>query len=410
MSAQITQKATSSILQVSKPIVSHLPGAAQKSDFDEATSHLSHQVESSDSHSEKKFRTQAKALEVVYKGHISGTNILSQIRGFTYGLYKGFVKWHTGVTDDDEGSEDSENLEGPHTHVGLILREKPDLKDAYNYFTLKVEGSEGIRPTLVSPLGKGNAKPLKKLSNYVAYLCDGHDNGTYDDTWNYKYDHELVSCKSVVAKALCLMSRGATFEEMYKSGSWDLRADLAANKKKILSAWRETKRILYKSEPCKLRPWQAECIHKLDKQNDREVMWIVDPDGNHGKTFLCKEMALHHDAAVFGNAGKKDLAFAYDDQPIVAFNLTRTTTERVNYEAMEALKDGLLFSAKYESETKVFTPPKMVVMSNNYPNYDSMSLDRWCVYELKGGALIKSPSPSPQEDFSRSSGTTSSLW
>ena len=88
---------------------------------------------------------------------------------------------------------------------------------------------------------------------------------------------------------------------------------------------------------------------------------------------------------MFGNAGKKDIAFAYDDQELVAFNLTRTTTERVNYEAIEALKDGLFFSGKYESETKVFDSPKLVIMSNSLPCYESMSMDRWDVYELKSG-------------------------
>lgn len=133
-------------------------------------------------------------------------------------------------------------------------------------------------------------------------------------------------------------------------------------------------------------------------QNDRELIWIYDPIGNSGKTTFCKELGLHHDAACFANAGKKDLAFAYDDQPIICFNLTRTTTDRVNYESMEALKDGLLFSAKYGSETKIRSKcPSMVIMSNTMPNLESMSDDRWCIFELKEGALSKLPSPILQE-------------
>ena len=102
---------------------------------------------------------------------------------------------------------------------------------------------------------------------------------------------------------------------------------------------------------------------------------------------------------MFGNAGMKDIAYAYDGQDTVAFNLTRCTEGRVNYTAMEALKDGLLFSAKYESEPKVYpTPPAMVVMSNTLPDYSSMSLDRWRVLSLRGGALTELPSPPPSGD------------
>lgn len=332
----------------------------------------------------KTFRTQGKALEVVFNDHHDGDAILAHYRTLTYGLYKGFVKWHK------EGK--------PHTHVGLILRDKPDISDVYSYFTVNIDGVE-LKPNLVKRLGKGNGKPLNKLSKYVSYLTDGHDNGTYKDTWNYKYDHEVDICSTVVGRALCCMARGDTYEDMFKAASWDERGELAAAKKKILSAWRECERVLEPPKPVELRPWQQECLDKVKEQGDRKLLWVYDPKGNSGKTKLCKEMALHHDTAVFGNAGKKDLAYAYDGQPIVAFNLTRTTEGRVNYESMESLKDGLMFSAKYESETKVYqNPPKMLVMSNTLPDTTAMSIDRWDMYQLEEGRLSKLPSPSPQED------------
>ena len=181
------------------------------------------------------------------------------------------------------------------------------------------------------------------------------------------------------------MSRGLTYEQIFKDGDWNMRADLAAAKKRILSAWRETKKILTPPEPLQLRPWQQECLDIVQAQDDRTVTWIRDSDGNNGKTVLCKEMALHYKAAVFGNAGKKDLSYAYNDQEIIAFNLTRTTTDRINYESIEAFKDGLMFSGKYESETKVFNSPNMLVMSNELPNYKAMSADRWQVYDLREG-------------------------
>lgn len=156
--------------------------------------------------------------------------MLDHIAKQTFGIYKAFVKWH--------------RKDGDHTHVAVILREKPKLRHPYEYFTLKV-GDLGdkteLKPSLVKPLGKGNSKPIKKLSKYVAYLVDGHDNGQYEDTWNYKYDHELINCATTVGRALCLMSRDYTYEQIYKDACWDERAKLSDKRKNILSAWRQFK-------------------------------------------------------------------------------------------------------------------------------------------------------------------------
>ena len=330
----------------------------------------------------RKFETQARALEVVYKGHIIGERILGALQKKTYGLYKAFVKWHSN--------------DHAHTHVGLILREKPKLRDAYGYFTVKI-ADEDVRPTLVASLGKGHGKPLKKLAKYVGYLTDGHDNGNYKDTWNYKYDHELDSCKTVQVRVLCLMTRGQTFDDVYKSASWDDKYEMSLCQKKIYSAYYKWVDICRKPAPLVLREWQSEVVDMLKTQNDREILWIYDKKGNNGKTVLCKQLSMHHGAAVYNNAGKKDISYAYDYQPIVAFNLTRTTQGRVNYEVMESLKDGLLFSSKYESTMKVFTPPKLVVMSNSLPDFSSMSEDRWKVLTLDGGRLLSHQAPQTQE-------------
>ena len=338
-----------------------------------------------------KFKTQAKSIELIFDGHVNAQHILDYIREQTFGLYKGFVKWHIGTPDAIKN----------HTHVAIILREKPNILDAYKYFTIPKVGTLGsFRPHLVSTLGKGNGKPIKKLNKYVSYLVDGHDNGTYKDTWNYKYDHELDSCKDIVSHALCLMLRGHTYNEIYKSSNWDIRSKLTLNQKKILVCVAQAKEILTPPVPVALRQWQQECVDNLKSQDDRQILWVYDPKGNAGKTKLCKELKLHHDTAVFCNAGKKDLAFAFNDQKQIAFNLTRTTEGRVNYEAMESLKDGLIFSGKYESTTKVFTPPKMVVFSNTLPDYESMSNDRWNVFKIENGAFNKLPSPISQEHIS----------
>lgn len=121
---------------------------------------------------EKKFRLTSLVAFVVYDGLLNRDELIIWARQL--GIQKCFIKWHKSPKD--------------HTHLIILLIDKPDYKDAYKKFTF-----QGVRPNLVDR-GKG-AKQLscaKKFTNAVTYLCDGHDNGRYQDTTNYKYDHELL--------------------------------------------------------------------------------------------------------------------------------------------------------------------------------------------------------------------------
>lgn len=334
----------------------------------------------------KKYTLQSKIIEIVYDQHIQGDLILKQLQKKKFGLYKGFVKWHFN--------------DKPHTHVAVILRDKPKFnikeKQHKRYFVIEVGEVGAVVPHLVKAIGIGNTSPMKKMATYLDYLTDGHDNGHFVDTWNYKLDYELLKTKSVIGKCTLLMSRGQSIDEIYKDADWDFRAQISLNYQKIKLSYKNYIKIMKPPKPKPLRHWQKQTLNLLKKQGDRKILWITDKKGGEGKTFLVKQMAIHHNTAVFNNAGKKDLAFAYNDEPIVAFNLTRTVNGRVNYEAMEQLKDGLMFSGKYESTTKVFDAPAMVVMSNFEPDYTAMSLNRWSIGTLEGGVLTVTKK-TPQE-------------
>lgn len=133
-----------------------------------------------------------------------------------------------------------------------------------------------------------------------------------------------------------------------------------------------------------LLPWQEELHTELSQEpDDRKVIWYCDWEGGTGKTSFAKYMAVHHHATVMTNAKSNDIAYGLPDHPkIVIFNLTRSSQDHINYEAIEAIKDGLIFSGKYESKTKVFNSPHVVIFANKLPDKQKLSADRWDIREM----------------------------
>ena len=126
----------------------------------------------------------------------------------------------------------------------------------------------------------------------------------------------------------------------------------------------------------RLYPWQRVALTMLKHQNDRQISWIIDEEGNTGKTFICKYLRDNRNTIVLEGGRTCDLAHAYNCEPVVCFNFGRDYAE-VNYKFMANLKDGYLFSSKYDSNVKRFKPPKIIAVSNFRPDHKKISVDRW---------------------------------
>lgn len=137
-------------------------------------------------------------------------------------------------------------------------------------------------------------------------------------------------------------------------------------------------------------PWQQGVLDMVsDPPHDREILWLYDPVGNHGKTYMSKYLVDHH-GAFYTNGGKSvDLTYAYDGQPIVVFDFVRDAQEYVGYGVIEQLKNGILFSPKYESGLKRFAVPHVIVFANFLATEGKFSNDRLQVIELNSiGQII----------------------
>lgn len=149
---------------------------------------------------------------------------------------------------------------------------------------------------------------------------------------------------------------------------------------RALCAHRAPARRLEFGEP---NDWQLELADRLSNDaDDRTVEFIVDPDGGKGKTWFCRWMLTHNASTQILGIGKKsDIAYMVDEtKSIFLFNVGRGQMEYLSYGLLEALKDRLLTSTKYQGSTKVWnTKNHVVVLSNEEPDYEKMTGDRYKV-------------------------------
>lgn len=143
-----------------------------------------------------------------------------------------------------------------------------------------------------------------------------------------------------------------------------------------------------------LRPWQRatiELVKGYADESDRSIIWIVDELGNSGKTYLAKAL-YDNRSCLMVSGGSKDICCALasfmeergEGPDIFIWNLPRDNS-CISYSSLESLKDGFVFSPKYKSCCLRFNTPHVIVFSNEYPDIDKLSMDRWKIFRIEGG-------------------------
>jgi len=124
--------------------------------------------------------------------------------------------------------------------------------------------------------------------------------------------------------------------------------------------------------------------------HDREIFWIYDPKGGAGKTDLANHLICNNGFLVFGNAKTADVALAWNGENVI-FDYSRSQQDHINYGVIEDIKNGRIFSGKYQSCTKLYARPKVIIFANFLPDTGKMSSDRWNIHTVKNGVLTATP-------------------
>lgn len=139
-------------------------------------------------------------------------------------------------------------------------------------------------------------------------------------------------------------------------------------------------------EDHELHIWQRDLERTLSAPpNDREIIFVVDELGNQGKTWFAKHYCKKHKDAQYMEPGKKaDMAYALETTKRVLFvNVTRQQVEHMQYSFYESVKDGLVFSPKYESGMKYLDKMHVVILMNQQPDMTLLSNDRYNIINLE---------------------------
>lgn len=135
-----------------------------------------------------------------------------------------------------------------------------------------------------------------------------------------------------------------------------------------------------------LRGWQLELTQLIDGDpDDRKITFVLDEEGNKGKSWLTRFWFSNRDDMQMLSVGKRDdLAYAIDiSKRVFVFDIPRGNMEYFQYSVVESLKNQMIMSNKYKSVTKII-PHKVhvVVFCNEEPDRNAMTRDRYQVKRL----------------------------
>ncbi len=135
--------------------------------------------------------------------------------------------------------------------------------------------------------------------------------------------------------------------------------------------------------------WQLKLKSLLEgSPPSRSVYWIYETVGCTGKTSFAYSMCLNNRTEVLYVTGKAaDVKYALASSKtktwrVILWDLTRSQENRVSWEGIESVKNGIFFNGKYESGMFMMNPPWVVIFANFRPQEDKLSQDRWRIHEI----------------------------
>ncbi|UOF78644.1 rep protein [Circoviridae sp.] len=135
---------------------------------------------------------------------------------------------------------------------------------------------------------------------------------------------------------------------------------------------------------------RSDIISLIEQEPDnRTINWVWSNEGGVGKTSTCAYIEHNYENVCIANGKGHDIKnsiiahLADNELDVLIINVPRCNENYVSYSAIEEVKDGLIYSGKYEGGFANIEHPHVIVISNFYPDTAKLSEDRWNIIEIK---------------------------
>lgn len=131
---------------------------------------------------------------------------------------------------------------------------------------------------------------------------------------------------------------------------------------------------------------------QINQADTRKIVSIVDEEGNSGKSSFFKFLFFKNPSSIgrlsYGSASQLRASLTnLGPKEIYIIDLARTKSKNDNEEdilsVIEDLKNGLVVNSMYGAgKTLICEPPHIILSSNYYFNFNTLSSDRWNVFRI----------------------------
>lgn len=137
-----------------------------------------------------------------------------------------------------------------------------------------------------------------------------------------------------------------------------------------------------------LRLWQRRLDAIVNEEpDDRKIVFVIDPEGNSGKSWLTRYWYSNRGGTQFLSIGKRDdIAYTIDvGNDLFVFDIPRGSLHMLQYGVLEQIKNRMVFSPKYTSQHKILkNKAHVIVFTNEEPDMNALTGDRYKIIRLGG--------------------------
>lgn len=139
-----------------------------------------------------------------------------------------------------------------------------------------------------------------------------------------------------------------------------------------------------------------DCKVPCTDANRRKIQVVIDPIGRNGKSILRMYLRYHKIAGIipFCSKNVEDVSAMVMDTPEMGAyvvdmpRIVEKKTERHVWRTVEYLKDGHVYDKRHHYRERIFAAPKVWCFTNQMPDLDCLSDDRWALWLVHEGRLI----------------------